>query len=532
MGKMDRFLVTISGLDEIGSFAALSICDHTIPKSFIMADLNLDQWRARAGLVKAEWPAFIDGRTVASVSGEQFAMVNPATGRTWAKVAAGGDADIDRAVRAARVAFEDRRWAGQKPRERKRVLLRLAALMREHREELALLETLSVGKPISHALDVDLRAAPDAIQYYAEACDKIYDEIAPTGDDDLALIVKEPLGVVGLVVPWNFPLVMACWKLGPALAAGNSIVLKPAEQSPLSALRLAELAVEAGLPAGVLNVVPGLGETAGRAVGLHADIDAVAFTGSTEVGKLFLSYSAQSNMKKVWLECGGKTPNIITADCPDIDVAVAASVGGIFFNQGEMCTAASRLLVDRRIKDRVLERLVAETPGWAPGDPLDPATSCGSLVSAEHMSRVLGYVDSARSEGARVVAGGTAVLAETGGSFVAPTLLDRVEPRMRVAREEIFGPVLSIIDFDTNDEAVEIANGTVYGLGAAVWTRDLSTAHRMARRLKAGIVYVNCFDADDITTPFGGYKQSGIGRDKSLHAIDKYTETKTVWIRL
>ena len=497
-----------------------------------MTDLTFDQWRERARHARRDWPAFIDGRTTGAVSGEDFAMVDPATGKAWARVASCGAADVDLAVKSARAAFEDRRWAGLKPRERKRILLKLAELMRQNREELALLETLSVGKPIAQALAIDLRAAPDAIAYYAEACDKVYDQIAPTGDNDIALIVKEAIGVVGLVVPWNFPLMMACWKLGPALAAGNSVVLKPAEQSPLSALRLGELAIEAGLPVGVLNVVPGFGETAGKALGLHPDVDVIAFTGSTEVGKLFLTYSGQSNMKKVWLECGGKTPNIVMADCPDIDVAVAAAVEGVFFNQGEMCTSASRLLVDRKIKERFLAGLLKHTKSWVPGNPLDPATISGSLVSAGHMKTVLGYIESAREEGALVAAGGGQVLAETGGAFVAPTLLDKVTPGMRVAREEIFGPVLSIIEFDGEDEAIEIANGTVYGLGAAIWTSNLSTAHRMARRVKAGIVYVNCFDADDITTPFGGYKQSGIGRDKSLHAIDKYTETKTVWIRI
>jgi acyl-CoA reductase-like NAD-dependent aldehyde dehydrogenase len=497
-----------------------------------MTELTLEQWRQRARQARREWPAFIEGRTVSGACAKQFPMVDPATGKEWARVAACDTADIDLAVKAARAAFEDRRWAGLKPRDRKRILLRLAELMREHREELALLETLSVGKPIAQALSIDLRAAPDAVAYYAEACDKIYDQIAPTGDNDLALIVKEPIGVVGIVVPWNFPLMMACWKLGPALAAGNSVVLKPAEQSPLSALRLGELAIEAGLPPGVLNVVPGFGETAGKALGLHPDVDCIAFTGSTEVGKLFLTYSGQSNMKKVWLECGGKTPNIVMADCPDIDAAVAAAVEGVFFNQGEMCTSASRLLVDRKIKDRFVEGLLRQTKSWAPGNPLDPATVNGSLVSAGHMKTVLGYIQSAREQGAHIAAGGEQVLKDTGGAFVAPTLLDKVTPDMRVAREEIFGPVLSIIEFDGEDEAIRIANSTVYGLGAAIWTSNVSTAHRMARRVRAGIVYVNCFDADDITTPFGGYKQSGVGRDKSLHAIDKYTETKTVWLRI
>ena len=497
-----------------------------------MTNITYDEWRLRAADARRNWQGLIGGKTVDALSGATFTMVNPATGQEWARVASCDAADVDLAVAAARAAFEDRRWAGLKPVQRKRVLLRLAELMRAHKEELALLETLSVGKPIGQAVGIDLRAAPDAIAYYAEACDKIYDQIAPTGDNDLALIVKEPLGVVGVIVPWNFPLMMACWKLGPALAAGNSVVLKPAEQSPLSAIRLGELALEAGLPEGVLNVVPGLGETAGKAIGLHPDVDCIAFTGSTEVGKLFLTYSGQSNMKKVWLECGGKTPNIVMADCPDIDVAIASAVEGVFFNQGEMCTSASRLLVDRRIKDRVVEGLAQHTAAWAPGDPLNPASANGSLVSRGHMNTVLGYIASAREEGASVIAGGGQTLKETGGAFVEPTLLNNVTPGMRVAREEIFGPVLSIIEFDGEDEAIRIANGTIYGLGAAVWTGNVSTAHRMARRVRAGIVYVNCFDADDITTPFGGYKQSGNGRDKSLHAIDKYTETKTIWIRL
>lgn len=494
--------------------------------------IDVAVWRERAGRVRRQWHAFIDGRTVAAVSGLGFAMVNPATGAEWAEVASGDVADIDAAVRAARAAFEDRRWAGQKPLARKRILLRLAELVRSHADELALLETLSVGKPISHAIAVDIRATADCIAYYAEACDKVYGEIGPTGDDDLSLIVQEPIGVVGLVVPWNFPLIMAAWKLGPALAAGNSVVLKPAEESPLSALRLAELAIEAGLPDGVFNVVPGFGETAGQALGRHMDVEVIGFTGSTEIGKLFLRYSADSNLKKVWLECGGKTPNIITAECPDLKTAIAASAGGVFFNQGEMCTSGSRLLVDRRIKAEVIELMKAETKSWQPGDPLDPATTCGSLVSAKHMQRVLGYVETARHEGAEVLTGGRAALVETGGSFVEPTLLDRVTPTATVAQEEIFGPVLSIIEYDGIDQAVAIANNTIYGLGAAIWSADLSTAHRVARRLRAGVVYVNCFDADDITTPFGGYKQSGIGRDKSMHALDKYTETKTIWIRL
>lgn len=489
------------------------------------------EWREWATRIAREWHPFIDGEKYAGAGTTARDFINPADGIAWAKIFEADESLIDHAVAGARRAFEDGRWSQLKPAQRKEVLIRLAALMRENAEELALLETLSVGKPIGDSLLVDLRASADCIQFYGEACDKVHGEIGPTGPDDLSLVVKEPIGVVGLVVPWNFPLLMASWKLGPALATGNSVVLKPAEQSPLSVLRLAELAIEAGLPPGVLQVVPGRGEIAGRAIGLHHDVDCVAFTGSTEVGKLFLSFAAQSNMKKIWLECGGKTPNIITAQCADLDAAIEASAAGIFFNQGEMCTAASRLLVDRKILPEVMAKLAATRLGWQPGDPLDPGSRNGAMVSEEHLHRVLGYIESARDQGAEIT-GGARVREASGGFFIEPTILTRVTPDMIVAREEIFGPVLSVIAYDTIDEAIAIANDSFYGLASALWTSDLSMAHRVARRLKTGIVYINCFDADDITAPFGGYKQSGNGRDKSLHALDKFTETKAIWIRL
>lgn len=476
--------------------------------------------------------AFIDGDFVPAASGRRFAAVNPATGQVLGEVAACDAEDVDLAVAAARRAFEDRRWAALSPRERKRVLHAFADLVRAHGEELALTESLNMGKPISDARAIDVRATADCIAYYAECCDKIYGEVAPTSDDKLALVLREPLGVVGCVTPWNFPMIMAAWKFAPALAMGNSVVLKPAEESPLTALRLAELAVEAGLPGGVFNVVPGLGTEAGKALGLHMDVDAIAFTGSTEVGKYFLRYSADSNLKRVGLECGGKTAFVVAHDVKDLDAVAEAVAGGIFFNQGEMCTAASRLLVDNRIRAELVARIAALAPRWMPGDPLDPASPAGAVVSRTHQGRILSAIAKGQEEGARLVTGGMAVHEETGGAFVAPTVFDEVAPGSSLAQQEIFGPVLSVIGFDGLDEAVTIANGTIYGLGASVWSADLGAAHKVARRFKAGVVYVNCFDVDDITTPFGGVKQSGFGRDKSLHALEKYSDLKAVWTRL
>jgi 4-guanidinobutyraldehyde dehydrogenase / NAD-dependent aldehyde dehydrogenase len=476
--------------------------------------------------------AFIDGEYVDAASGETFDCINPATGEVLAQIAACDAEDVDRAVRGARAAFESGAWSRSAPKQRKRVLLKLAELMREHRDDLAMLETIDMGKPIRDSRKVDVPLAAECIAYYGEAVDKVYDEVAPTDPSDVVMIVREPLGVVGAVVPWNFPLLMASWKLGPALATGNSVVLKPAEQSPLTALRIAELAAEAGLPDGVLQVVPGFGETAGRAIGLHPDVDAVAFTGSTEVGKYFLRYSGESNMKRISLECGGKSPHVIFEDCGDLDEAAEAIAWGVFYNQGEVCNAGSRLLVHSSLKDELLERVVRVAEGIQPGDPLDESTRMGPLVDDTQLQRVLGYIDSGREEGAVLHLGGSRVRQETGGYFVEPTVFDSVRNDMRIAREEIFGPVLSTIAFDDEQDALRIANDTVYGLAAAVWTDDVNRAHRAARALRAGVVWVNAFDRGDITTPFGGFKQSGFGRDKSLHALEKYTDTKAIWIHL
>jgi acyl-CoA reductase-like NAD-dependent aldehyde dehydrogenase len=489
-------------------------------------------WRERAAALEINGQAFIDGRYVRAASGATFDDVSPIDGQVIARVASTDQADVDRAVAAARRAFERGVWAKQPPRDRKRVLQKFAELILAHRDELALLETIDMGKPISDSLAVDIPATARCIAWYAEAVDKIYDEVAPTSHDALALITREPIGVVAAIVPWNFPLIMAAWKIGPALAAGNSFILKPSEKSPLTAIRLASLAAEAGIPDGVFNVLPGFGHTAGQALALHMDVDCIGFTGSTRTGKLMLQYSGQSNMKRVWLECGGKSPNIILADCPDLDRAAATAAAAIFFNQGEMCTAASRLVVEDTVRDRVLEKVVEASRQMAPGDPLDPSTRLGAIVDDVQMKTVLGYIESGRSEGAAVLAGGHRVRENTGGYYVEPTVFADVRQEMKIAREEIFGPVLAAITVKDAEEAVRVGNSVDYGLAAAVWTRDITKAHRIARALRAGMVYVNCYDADDITVPFGGFKQSGTGRDKSLHAFDKYTELKTTWVDL
>ena len=482
--------------------------------------------------LKPEGRAFIDGQYVDALSGETFDCVSPIDGTVVAQIAACDAADVDRAVKGARAAFEKGSWSKASPARRKHTLIRFAELLRENADELALLETIDMGKPIGDSRQIDVPGAAKCITFYGECADKVSDEIAPTDPSAVAMVVREPLGVIGAVVPWNFPLMMAAWKLGPALATGNSVVLKPAEQSPLTAIRIAQLAVDAGIPEGVLQVVPGFGETAGQAIGLHMDVDMVAFTGSTEVGKYFMKYSGESNLKRVSLECGGKTPHIILPDYPDLDKAAEAVAWGIFFNQGEVCNAGSRLLVHEDIRDDFIGRVAKVAQGIQPGNPLDAGTKMGAMVDATQMDRVLGYIEAGKADGATVAMGGNRVMQDTGGCFIEPTIFADVRNDMTIAQEEIFGPVLSAITFTDVAEAVTIANDTVYGLAGALWTRDVSTAHKVARDIKAGVVWVNCFDAGDITTPFGGFKQSGFGRDKSMHAMEKYTDLKLIWLQL
>jgi gamma-glutamyl-gamma-aminobutyraldehyde dehydrogenase len=491
------------------------------------ADLN---WHERARALKIDGRALINGRRCEAQ--QQFDKHSPVDGRLLGAVARGMAEDVDAAVRSARAAFEDGRWAGRSPAQRKRVLLKFADKILAAQQELALLETLDMGKPIQYSLGVDVASTARCIAWYAEAVDKVYDEIAPTGANALALIQREPMGVVGAIVPWNYPMIMAAWKLGPALAAGNSVILKPSEKSPLTALRLAELALEAGLPEGVFNVVPGFGHEAGEALALHMDVDAIGFTGSTRVGRKMLEYAGRSNLKRVYNELGGKSAVLVFPDFDDLDRAAKTIAGSMFFNQGESCNAPSRVLVHESIADDFVARLAAEAPAYQPADPLDPATVMGALVDEGQLRTVMGYIAAGREEGACAVAGGAQAREASGGYYVQPTVFDGVAAGMRIAREEIFGPVLSVLRFKDEAEAVRMANDSSYGLQASVWSSNIDRAHRVARALRAGTVHVNQYDEDDMTVPFGGYKQSGNGRDKSLHAFDKYTELKTTWLRI
>lgn len=457
-------------------------------------------------------------------------VISPIDGKRLTTIAAGSEEDVNRAVAAARAAFPA--WARMAPAARKKILIKLADLIEKHALELAVLGVRDNGTEISMALKAEPLSAAGTFRYYGEAIDKVYDEIAPTAPEVLALVHREPLGVVGAIVPWNFPLMIGAWKIAPALAAGNTVVLKPAEIASLSLLRLGELALEAGLPAGVLNIVTGKGSITGKALGLHMDVDALAFTGSGGVGRMLMDYSARSNLKRVFLELGGKSPNIVFADTANLAKAAKVSAAGIFRNSGQVCVAGSRLLVEESIMDAFLEQLAAEAGKLKVGNPLNLGSDIGAVSSEDQLAKDLAYVEKAVSEGGSVVTGGSRILAETGGSYMAPTIVTGVTPQMTLFREEVFGPVLAVTPFRTEEEAVALANGTDFGLASAVWTANLGRAHRMIRAIHAGVVHVNTYGGSDITVPLGGFKQSGFGRDKSLHALHKYTDLKTAWIDL
>jgi 4-(gamma-glutamylamino)butanal dehydrogenase len=474
----------------------------------------------------------IDGTRRPASDGGVMQVTSPLDGRALTTMARGTPADAEAAIAAARAAFDDGRWSGLEPAARKKILLNWAALIEAQALELAVLGVRNNGTEIGMALKAEPMSAAATIRYYAEAIDKLTGEIAATGPGSLGLVHREPVGVVGAIVPWNFPLMIGAWKLGPALAAGCTVVLKPAETASLTLVRIAELALEAGLPPGVLNVVTGEGAVVGSAIAASMDVDALVFTGSGATGRRLLEASARSNLKRVYLELGGKSPNIVFADAPDLDEAAKVSANGIFRNSGQVCVAGSRLLVERSIHDVFVEKLSQVTRAMKVGDPLDPATAAGAVNSARQLDQNLRFVAEARDAGREIVLGGNRVLEETGGFYMEPTIVAGVAPQDRLAREEVFGPVLAVMPFDTEDEAVALANGTDYGLAAAVWTADLSRAHRMVRRIRAGIVHVNTYGGSDLTVPLGGVRQSGNGHDKSLHAFDKYLDLKTAWIKL
>jgi gamma-glutamyl-gamma-aminobutyraldehyde dehydrogenase len=496
-----------------------------------LASLSTSDWQGRASRVRYETRHFIDGKYVDSVKKGRFTVINPATGAPLCEVSAGTKDDIDVAVAAAKKAFYARVWGRKAPRDRMAVMAAFARLIEENTERFALLDTLCMGKPITDMVTIDVPAAAKNFTYFGELIDKIDGQVTATAQDAFHYILREPLGVVGSIVPWNYPLLMAAWKVAPALAAGNSVVLKPAEQSPLSGLLMAELFIEAGGPPGVFNVVNGLGEHAGAALALHMDVAKIGFTGSTEIGKQMLIYAGQSNMKRVSLECGGKTPQIFLSDLPDMDAAVTYAINGIYGNMGEVCNAGSRLLIDRPIAKEFLARFIEKgKSAYKAGDPLNPATNLGPLVTASHRSRVIGYIEKGKKEGAKLEFGGDSP--DLAGAYVNPTLFTGVNNRMTIAQEEIFGPVASAIEVNGIKEALSIANDSIYGLAASVWTRDLTVAHKTVRDLEAGVIWVNCFDHGDMTQPFGGYKQSGQGRDKCVESLISYTQTKSAWIIL
>lgn len=492
--------------------------------------LSKKEYRAIASKIKFPVEPFIDGKFQKSKAGRLMETINPATGSVLTNVTACDEDDVNFAVEVSRRAFNSGEWACKHPSERKAVLLKLAQLIEKNQTELAVLESLESGKPISECELTDLPETIVTIQWHAEAIDKIYDQISPANADAVGLITREPLGVVGCVLPWNFPLMMLAWKIAPALAGGNSVIVKPAEQTSMTALRIAELAIEAGIPPGVLNILPGEGPDVGEPMGRHQDIDAISFTGSTEVGRLFLEFSGQSNLKKIILECGGKNPAVVLSDANNLDGVAEHVVFAALWNMGQNCTANSRLIVHSSIKDTLLEKVREKMTDWNTGDPLDPDNQLGAIISREQYDKILGYIEIAKEQGAELIEGGNPIKSGE-GLFIEPTLFAGVTPEMVIAQEEVFGPVFVMMVVDTDEEAIKLANDTCYGLQASLYTSSVTKAHKYGRALQAGTVSVNCYGEGDISTPFGGYKLSGFGgRDNSLMAHDQYTETKTLWI--
>lgn len=496
-----------------------------------MLDKTVADWQAQADLLKIEGRAFINGRYTDALSGQTRPTYNPANGQELAEVSLCGIEDADLAVQGARAAFDRGEWSQMAPMDRKMVLVRWAELIEKNADELALLECLDVGKPISDTTGVDVPATVRTIRWSGEAIDKVYDEIAPTPHNTLALVQRLPLGVVTAIVPWNFPLSTTAWKLAPSLATGNSVVLKPASSTPLSALFIAGLASEAGLPDGVLQVLPGPGGSLGRHLALHMDIDGLTFTGSTPVGKKLMEYSGQSNLKRTFLELGGKSPNIVFADA-NLEKAAAMAAVAVFYNGGQTCTAGTRLIVEEKIQYRFLDMVMKHAKNWMPGNPLDPSTAMGPMIDEGQCKSVAEYVDIGKREGAELLFGGREVMRESGGHYHEPSIFAGVNNKMRIAQEEIFGPVMSVLSFHDAEEAVKIANDSIYGLAGAVWSNNINTAHKVAAAVRVGTMGINNYFGGDITVPFGGFKQSGNGRDKSIHAFHDYTELKTTWIEL
>jgi len=498
-----------------------------------MIPLDHSAWKARAKTLKIETGLFIDGTFAPATDGAVFTALDPSNGQTVAEVSCGNGSDIDRAVASAKAAWDDGRWRHMSPRARMAVFRRFADLVEENAVDLALLECLSMGKPVSDSLNIDVPETVVTIRYFGEAIDKVAGTVTNSPHDAVQIITREPLGVVGAISSWNYPLLMATWKIAPALAAGNCVVLKPAQQAPLSCLKLAQLFIEAGGPEGVFNVVNGRGQEAGKALALHQDVAKISFTGSTAVGKQLMIYAGQSNLKRVSLETGGKSPQIFMPDLADLDAAVDGAIRGIFDNAGQVCNAGSRLLVHADIQDAFIARFTQRSAElYRPGDPMDPSTTLGPMVSRAQQRDVLGWIEKGKQDGAHLAFGGSEVASLPDGAYVAPTLFTGVTPGMTIAKEEIFGPVASLLSFETQAQAIQMANDSIYGLAASVWTSDLGRAHQMIKAIEAGVVWVNCFGDGDMTQPFGGYKQSGNTRDKSMECLSGYMQSKAAWINI